>query len=143
MLVEGLALTRLVKDAAGGHATEIVEPQPPQPYALCRCGRSGSLPLCDQEPPYACFEEPPQGGGPVPKPFRWEVPDPSWPGLALKADGPVRVAGGVPIEADDGLATRVDRVSLCRCGASRSQPVCDGSHKIVGYREGPGPPSAA
>ena len=139
MLVEGLTLTRLVKDAAGIQSTEPVEPQPSQPYALCRCGRSGSLPLCDRPPPYACFDEEPQGGGPEPKPFRWNVPDPGRPGLALKPNGPVRVAGGVPIEAEDADALTEDRISLCRCGASRSQPVCDGSHKIVGYREPPEP----
>lgn len=135
MLVEGLTLTRLAKDAAGVPSTEPLEPQPSQPYALCRCGRSGSLPLCDREPPYGCFEEEPQGGGPAPKPFRWDVPDPSEPGLALKSDGPVRVAGGVPIETADGELPRVNRISLCRCGASRSQPICDGSHKVVGYRD--------
>jgi CDGSH-type Zn-finger protein len=140
MLVEGLTLTRLVKDAGGVSSTEPVEPEPSQPYALCRCGRSGSLPLCDRPPPYACFEEEPQGGGPTPKPFRWDVPDPARPGLALKPNGPVRVAGGVPIETDDGHLPSVDRISLCRCGGSRSQPVCDGSHKIVGYRE-PADPS--
>ena len=141
MLVDGLALTRLVKDAAGVQSTEPLDPQPPQPYALCRCGRSGSLPLCDRHPPYACFEEEPQGGGPEPKPFRWNVPDPARPGLALKPNGPVRVAGGVPIEPEDAVPLAEDRISLCRCGASRSQPVCDGSHKIVGYREPPEPGS--
>jgi CDGSH-type Zn-finger protein len=140
MLVEGLTLTRLVKEAAGAQSTEPVEPQPSQPFALCRCGRSATLPLCDREPPYACFEEELQGGGPTPKPFRWDVPDPSRPGLALKPNGPVRVAGGVPIQTEDGRQLSEDRISLCRCGTSRSQPVCDGSHKIVGYRE-PADPS--
>jgi CDGSH-type Zn-finger protein len=141
MLVEGLALTRLVKDAAGVQSTELVEPQPAEPYALCRCGRSGSLPLCDRQPPYGCFNEEAQGGGPEPKPFRWNVPDPARPGLALKPNGPVRVAGGVPIVAEGAAPLMEDRISLCRCGASRSQPVCDGSHKIVGYREPPEPGS--
>jgi CDGSH-type Zn-finger protein len=139
MLVEGLALARLVRDEAGLQSTETVEPSPGGSYALCRCGRSGNLPFCTAEPPYACFEEEPQGGGPPPKPFRWEVPDPARPGLALKPNGPVRVAGGVPIETEDGTLTPADRISLCRCGASRSQPICDCSHKTVGYREPPDP----
>jgi CDGSH-type Zn-finger protein len=143
MLVEGIALTRLVRGSDGRQATELVEPQPSQPYALCRCGRSRSLPFCDAEPPYACFQEEHQGGGPPPKPFRWEVPDPSRPGLALKPDGPVRVAGRVPIRTEDGEREPVDRSSLCRCGLSRSQPLCDGSHKIAGSPEPVDCPSPA
>jgi CDGSH-type Zn-finger protein len=139
MLVEGLTLTRLVRDATGGQALRPFEPNTDR-YALCRCARSTTMPFCDAEPPYGCFEEEPQGGGPVPKPFRWDVPDPSTPGLALKPDGPVRIAGGVPIETDGGEVLRADRLSLCRCGASRSQPLCDGSHKVVGLREPPDPP---
>jgi CDGSH-type Zn-finger protein len=142
MLVEGLTLTRLVRDETGVYGTETVEPSPGGTYALCRCGRSGTLPFCAAEPPYGCFEEEPQGGGPPPKPVRWEVPDPARPGLSLKPDGPVRVAGGVRIETGEGPLPPAGRISLCRCGASRSQPLCDGSHKIVAYREGAGPSPA-
>ena len=70
-----------------------------------------------------------------PGPFRWDVPDPDGPpALALKPDGPVRVAGPVAITFDDAPQGGRDRWSLCRCGASRCQPVCDSSHKVVGYR---------
>jgi len=104
--------------------------------ALCRCGGSSSLPLCDREPPYGCFVEAESSCRPV-KPFAWELPDGSMPAMALKPNGPIRVAGGVAVR--DGDTGRVvdpgERVSLCRCGASRSQPLCDGSHKVVGYRE--------
>ncbi len=69
-------------------------------------------------------------------PFAWELPDGSEPAIALKPNGPVRVAGGLPVYDGDGLLVDPgERVSLCRCGASRCQPVCDGSHKVVGYRE--------
>jgi hypothetical protein len=92
------------------------------------------MPFCDREAPYACFQEEPQDG-PEPAPFRWDVPDPAGPpAIALKPDGPVRVAGGAPVTYGDRSLPPVDRVSLCRCGASRSQPLCDGSHKVVGYR---------
>lgn len=133
LLVQGLPLTRLVRTEAGTYTTEPAE-APGDPYALCRCGRSAELPFCDAEPPYGCFDEEPPGG-PAPKPFRWDVPDPSRPGLALKPNGPVRVAGSVPIRTDNDDLPPTDRVSLCRCGTSRSQPLCDGSHKVVGYRE--------
>jgi CDGSH-type Zn-finger protein len=103
---------------------------------LCRCGASSRLPFCDREPPYACFEEDEPSDAPV-KPFEWDLPDGSSPMVALKPNGPIRVAGGLPVR--DGSTGSVvdpgDRVSLCRCGASRSQPFCDGTHKVVGYRE--------
>ena len=142
MLVEGVGITRLVKTDRGAQTTELLELPPVGPVALCRCGLSAALPLCDAEPPYACFEEV-SASGLSPKPLRWEVPDPSRPGVALKPDGPVRVAGRIPIHTADGEVLTADRVSLCRCGASRCQPLCDGSHKVVGYREplDPYPPS--
>jgi CDGSH-type Zn-finger protein len=130
MLVRGLPLRRLAR-ADAGWALE--DTGVDGTYALCRCGRSSTMPLCDREPPYGCFEELPPNA-PDPSPFRWDVPDPSTPGLALKPDGPVRVSGGVPIVYGDDPREPVDRVSLCRCGASRCQPLCDSSHKGLGYR---------
>jgi CDGSH-type Zn-finger protein len=130
MLVRGLALRRLVRGDEGWH---LEETGIGEDYALCRCGRSATMPRCDRDEPFGCFEETPPTA-PDPAPFRWDVPDPSAPGLALKPDGPVRVAGGVPIAYGARDLEPVDRVSLCRCGASRCQPLCDSSHKAAGYR---------
>lgn len=49
-------------------------------------------------------------------------------------DGPLWVSGGVPIERSDGepVETR-NRVTMCRCGASKNKPLCDGSHREVGF----------
>ena len=130
MLVEGVPVGTLRRD---GEA-HVVDPIATDPCALCRCGRSNAMPFCDREAPYACFEEEP-ADGPDPAPFRWDIPDPAGPpAIALKPDGPVRVAGGPPVTYGDRSLPPVDRVSLCRCGASRAQPLCDGSHKVVGYR---------
>ena len=131
MLVEGIPVGVLRRQGDG----YVVDPlSVPEPCALCRCGRSGTMPFCDRAAPYGCFEEEPQDG-PEPAPFRWDAPDPAGPpAAALKPDGPVRVAGGPPITHGDRTLPPVDRVSLCRCGASRAQPLCDGSHKVVGYR---------
>ena len=130
MLVEGVPVGTLRRD---GEA-HVVDPIATDPCALCRCGRSSAMPFCDREAPYACFEEEP-ADGPDPAPFRWDIPDPAGPpAIALKPDGPVRVAGGQPVTYGDRSLPPVDRVSLCRCGASRAQPLCDGSHKVVGYR---------
>jgi CDGSH-type Zn-finger protein len=103
-------------------------------YALCRCGRSTTMPLCDKTEPYACFEEEPADGL-EPGPFHWDVPDPAGPpAIALKPDGPIRVAGDVELTYGEAPLGGRDRWSLCRCGASRCQPVCDSSHKVTGFR---------
>jgi hypothetical protein len=91
------------------------------------------MPFCDREAPYGCFEEQ-DAGGVEPGPFRWDVPDPEGPpSLALKPGGPVRVAGPIEITYGGAPQRGRDRWSLCRCGASRCQPVCDSSHKVVGF----------
>lgn len=49
-------------------------------------------------------------------------------------DGPYWVTGGVPIERSDGAALEVrNRVTLCRCGESKNKPLCDGTHKEIGF----------
>lgn len=92
------------------------------------------MPFCDRDAPYGCFEEEP-ADGPPPGAFQWDVPDPEGPPcLALKPNGPLRVTAGVPITHGNRPVDTSERQSLCRCGASRCQPICDSSHKIVGYR---------
>lgn len=56
--------------------------------------------------------------------------------IAVVPDGPLWVTGGIPVERADGapFETR-PRVTLCRCGASRNKPLCDGSHAEVGFRD--------
>ena len=131
MLVEGVRVS-VLRRGEGSYAQDPL--QGADAFALCRCGRSGTMPLCDRETPYGCFEEAPVDG-PEPAPFRWDVPDPAGPpAVALKPDGPIRVAGPEPVTYGDEQLAGSDRVSLCRCGASRCQPLCDGSHKVVGFR---------
>jgi len=53
------------------------------------------------------------------------VPDP---------DGPLYLRGDVELAAEDGtVVARDTRVALCRCGASRNRPFCDGSHWTAGF----------
>ena len=50
--------------------------------------------------------------------------------------GPLRVKGGIEIESADGtLYETRNRVTLCRCGHSNRKPLCDGSHKRVGFKD--------
>jgi CDGSH-type Zn-finger protein len=49
--------------------------------------------------------------------------------------GPVWVRGGIPVTSADGFTYEVrNRVTLCRCGASKNKPFCDGSHVVVKFR---------
>ncbi|WP_329536962.1 CDGSH iron-sulfur domain-containing protein (plasmid) [Streptomyces sp. NBC_01450] len=46
------------------------------------------------------------------------------------------VTGGVPVFRADGqpLETRI-RMTLCRCGHSDNKPLCDGTHRKIGFRD--------
>jgi CDGSH-type Zn-finger protein len=50
-------------------------------------------------------------------------------------DGPFLVRGPVTIVDGDGRSLSVRRavVALCRCGRSRRQPLCDGTHTAAGF----------
>ncbi len=55
--------------------------------------------------------------------------------IHVKPDGPLAVTGPVRVLDTDGNQLAAgDRVFLCRCGQSGRKPVCDGSHKRVGFR---------
>lgn len=50
--------------------------------------------------------------------------------------GPLWVRGGIPVVSADGEPYEVrNRMTLCRCGASRNKPFCDGSHAAVGFTD--------
>ncbi len=50
--------------------------------------------------------------------------------------GPLWLRGGIPVTSADGFKYEVrNRVTLCRCGASKNKPFCDGSHVTVGFRD--------
>jgi len=66
------------------------------------------------------------------------------PSVALVADpaqgvaGPIWVRGGIEVVGADGFTYEIrNRVTLCRCGASKNKPFCDGSHASdeVRFRE--------
>jgi uncharacterized Fe-S cluster protein YjdI/CDGSH-type Zn-finger protein len=49
-------------------------------------------------------------------------------------DGPLLVEGPFGLRRDDGTVDTVARITLCRCGRSRRQPHCDGSHGAAGFQ---------
>ena len=54
--------------------------------------------------------------------------------IQVKKNGSVRVTGTVDFVDAEGnvLETKTD-FSLCRCGASKEKPFCDGSHRDAGF----------
>ncbi|MFC7217062.1 CDGSH iron-sulfur domain-containing protein [Streptomyces polyrhachis] len=54
-----------------------------------------------------------------------------------KVSGPLWVRGGIEVRGADGSPYEVrNRQTLCRCGASRNKPFCDGSHASTGFEDG-------
>ena len=51
-------------------------------------------------------------------------------------DGPYLVRGPCSLLDQDGEELEVRRatMALCRCGRSRIKPLCDGTHKLIGFR---------
>jgi len=58
------------------------------------------------------------------------------PKVTVTDDGPYTVTGGIElagVEFGDGASR--EHYTLCRCGASKNKPFCDGSHWKVGFRD--------
>lgn len=48
--------------------------------------------------------------------------------------GPLLVHGQVALKKSDGtIENRDGGTALCRCGASKNKPFCDGSHRAIGF----------
>ncbi len=56
--------------------------------------------------------------------------------IRLRANGPLVLQGPVRIVLEDGSVVReAESTALCRCGASREKPFCDGSHRVTLFRD--------
>lgn len=57
------------------------------------------------------------------------------PAIQATENGPYAVTGGVELRGVEfGDGAPADRFTLCRCGASKNKPFCDGSHVAAGFR---------
>ena len=60
------------------------------------------------------------------------------PAIRVDPGGPYKVVGGVQLADPDGCHPEsTEHYTLCRCGASRNKPFCDGSHWHVPFDEPP------
>lgn len=100
--------------------------------ALCRCGKSGNKPYCDNSHEKAAFRDSgavgetgagaEESGGPLT--------------ITPSKNGPLLAAGQLKIFNGSGrLAWQGSKTALCRCGGSNNKPFCDGQHKKNGFRD--------
>ena len=63
--------------------------------------------------------------------------------IAVYREGPYLVRGPVRVIGEDGDTVEVRRevVALCRCGRSRTKPLCDGTHATALLRSDPAAPA--
>lgn len=58
------------------------------------------------------------------------------PAISMRKDGPYEITGGIELECDQGsVPESSEHYVLCRCGKSKNQPFCDGSHGEGGILE--------
>lgn len=99
--------------------------------ALCRCGQSKNKPFCDGSHVEAGFRD----SGAVGR-SGGEPNDTGEPlTVTASTDGPLRLSGPFDLVAANGRrALHGTSAALCRCGASKNKPFCDGSHKAIDFR---------
>ena len=99
--------------------------------ALCRCGASKNKPFCDNSHEKIGFRD----YGAIGQ--KGEALETSGGKLTVSQvrDGPIMVSGNVVLKAGSGrVAWSGKKVALCRCGASKNKPFCDGSHNAIGFK---------
>ena len=104
--------------------------------AFCRCGASKHMPLCDNRHGLVDYEE----DGRM-EPLRSSAAGNGAEGeklaVTLATDGPLLLSGPAEILDSDGIiGFRGNRCAVCRCGATKKSPFCDGSHTAIHFRSG-------
>lgn len=100
---------------------------------LCRCGLSKNKPFCDYSHVEGSFQATGEPSAKIPA-------ETDETGGAVQvtriSDGPLKLAGNVELTTGTGRKiASVPQAFLCRCGASKNKPFCDGSHKQIGFSD--------
>jgi len=56
--------------------------------------------------------------------------------LLVTSGGPLKMTGNITLIDEDGSVTHANNLSLCRCGASKSKPICDRQHLDIEFFDG-------
>jgi CDGSH-type Zn-finger protein/uncharacterized Fe-S cluster protein YjdI len=98
--------------------------------ALCRCGASNNKPFCDNRHREAAFAD----HGAVGSKGAASAEVGGKLQIRRAANGPLLLNGNFTIVSGSGReAWHGTRAALCRCGASKNKPFCDGTHKAAGF----------
>lgn len=98
---------------------------------LCRCGKSANKPYCDYAHVKAGFAA---TGEPASNPDQTPVTHDDKLAVTAIANGPLKLDGPMEITTGTGRGiAKTRRAFLCRCGASKTKPFCDGTHKAIGF----------
>lgn len=99
---------------------------------LCRCGKSKNKPYCDNSHIDADFKATAD-----PKSLKGEAVEDLLGkplNIAEAPNGPIILEGPVEIIASSGRSlAKHNKTALCRCGASKNKPYCDGSHAKIDF----------
>jgi CDGSH-type Zn-finger protein len=60
------------------------------------------------------------------------------PMITVSKDGPYIVIGGIALMGNDsqfGQGASKEHYTLCRCGASKNKPFCDGAHREINFKD--------
>jgi CDGSH-type Zn-finger protein len=97
---------------------------------LCRCGGSADKPFCDGTHARSGFAD----DGALRAP---EKPAPAAPcgrvEIRAQHNGPLMLTGPLTVVGTNARTAFNETTVLCRCGASRNKPYCDGAHVKIGF----------
>ena len=110
---------------------EVENSEPLIRATLCRCGASKNKPFCDGKHNEAGFYATGEYDVTETKPM------PQHAGklvVTLLKDGPLLCKGNMEVCSGTGKRLNSTKeAALCRCGASKDKPYCDGSHVGIGF----------
>ena len=102
--------------------------------AFCRCGLTEHNPLCDDSHELEFSDEGQVSTERLPKPSDSPAGMPVH--IKVMKNGPLLIDGPVTIkDARGNEIVRTEKTALCRCGASKRKPFCDGRHSGIRFRE--------
>lgn len=102
-----------------------------QRVSLCRCGLSKNKPFCDASHMKKFNDDGTLDHRPASKTKQDAAEEIS---IICVEDGPLMCQGNVKFIASDAEELTVIDAAICRCGASKRKPFCDGSHNKIAFK---------